>query len=138
MASQATGLRAQRPFPGVPIGPARAISAATAVTLYLSTDGRGRSSEDLCDPPYRPTGGNTTRDLFALLKPQRSPRPPPGHWRDPAFDSQHPINTALVPPFSSDLCCGVNHVRDVTIDTSSSRRIRRCCVDRLNPPPESG
>src|SRR6478672_6658542 len=83
MASQATGLRAQRPFPGVPIGPARAISAATAVTLYLSTDGRGRSAEDLCDPPYRPTGGNTTRDLFALLKPQRSPRPPPGHWRDP-------------------------------------------------------
>jgi hypothetical protein len=34
-------------------------------------------------------------------------------------------------------CFAVNHIRDVTSATSSSSKIRRCCTDRLNPPPES-
>jgi tripartite-type tricarboxylate transporter receptor subunit TctC len=37
-----------------------------------ATDGRGRSSKALCDPPHRPTGGNAPRDFLAFLKPQRS------------------------------------------------------------------
>jgi hypothetical protein len=72
MARQATGLRTQRPFPGTPIGQTGAVSAAAAVTLYLATDRRWRSSEVLGDPPHRPAGGNATRDLLALDNPQRS------------------------------------------------------------------
>ena len=37
------------------------------------SDSRGRSPEALCDSPYRPTGGNATRDLYAA--PQASARP---------------------------------------------------------------
>src|SRR5271169_1419806 len=97
MASQATGLRAQRPLPGVRISLACAVAAATAVTPDLSTDRRGRSSEALRDPPHRPTGGNATRDLFALGKPQRSRTSPARCRSNSSLDSQHPIDAAFVP-----------------------------------------
>src|SRR5271167_4986821 len=98
MARQATRLRAQRPLPGAPISLACAVGAAAAITLDLSTDSRGRSPEALCDLPYRPTGGNATRDLFALLKPQRYRSSPPWRWSNSSIESQHPIDAALVPP----------------------------------------
>src|SRR5262249_56841667 len=44
----------------------------------------------LCDPPYRPTGGNASRNLFALLKPQRYPSPPAWRWSNPSLSSQQP------------------------------------------------
>src|SRR5215475_45261 len=98
MARQATRLRAQRPLPGAPISLACAVGAAAAVTPDLSTYGRGRSSEILCDPSYRSTSGNATRYLFALFKLQRY-RSSLAWWRsNSSIDSQYPIDTALVPP----------------------------------------
>src|SRR5665213_503848 len=154
MAREATRLRAQHPLPGARISLACAVSAAAAVTSYLSTYRRGRSPESLCDPPYRLTGGIAARDLFALFKPQRCRSSPAWHRSDSPIESQHPIDAALVPPLmrSLDVChtltappalpqlslllrrepcpCSPLHMR-----TSSSGKIRRCCVDRLNPPP---
>src|SRR5215469_1941492 len=153
MARQATRLRAQRPLPGARISLACAVGTAAAVTPDLSTDSRGRSLETLCDPPHRPTGGNATRDLFALLKPQRYQSPPAWRWSNSSIESQDPIDAALVPPlkrsgdvrhtltalpalpqlnplFRREPCpCMPLHPH-----TSSSAKIRRCCVDRLNPP----
>src|SRR5262249_36170865 len=106
-----------------------------------------------CDPPYRPTGGNASRNLFALLKPQRYQSPPAWRWSNPSIASQDPIDTALVPPlkrsrdvrhtltalpalpqlsllFRREPCpCMPLHSH-----TSSSAKIRRCCVDSLNSP----
>src|SRR4029453_3063715 len=105
MVRQATRLRAQRPLPGARISLACAVSAAAAVAPYLSTYSRGRSSEVLCDQPYRPTGGNATRDFFALLKPQRYQSPAAWRWSNSSIDSQDPIAPALIPPLkrSSDV-----------------------------------
>src|SRR5512136_3355577 len=98
MAHQATGLRAQRPLPGVPISPTGAVGAAAAVTSDLLTDRRRRACKALCDLSYRPTSRNATRDLFALLKPQRSRSSPARRWGDSSMQSQDPIDAALVPP----------------------------------------
>src|SRR5271169_4012878 len=95
MACQATRLRAQPPLPGARIGLACAVGPAAAVTPYLSTYRRGRSSEALCDPPYRPTGGNAPRNLFALLKPQRYQSPPAWRWSNPSIASQDTIDAAI-------------------------------------------
>src|ERR1051325_10727300 len=153
MSRQATRLWAQCPPPGALISLAGAVGAAAAVTPDLSTYSRGRSSEALCDPPQRPTGGNATRNLFALFKPQRYRSSPAWCWSNPSIDSQHPIDAALVPPFerSGD----VHHTltalpalpqlsplsrrepcscMPLHPHTSSSGRIRRCCVDSLNSP----
>src|SRR6516162_6406016 len=151
MARQATRLWAQCPPPGALISLAGAVGAAAAVTSDLSADSRGRSFEALCDPPYRPTGGNAPRNLFALLKPQRSQSPPAWRWSNPSIASQDPIDAALVPPlkrsrdvrhtltalpalpqlsllFRREPCpCMPLHSH-----TSSSAKIRRCCVDSLN------
>src|SRR5262249_32105287 len=113
--------------------------------------------EALCDPPYRPTGGNAARNLFALLKPQRYQSPPAWRWSNPSIASQDPIDAALVPPlkrsrdvrhtltalpalpqlsllFRREPCpCMPLHSH-----TSSSAKIRRCCVDSLNSPGQSG
>src|SRR5215469_15018964 len=153
MARQATRLWAQCPPPGALISLAGAVGAAAAVTPDLSADSRGRSFEALCDPPYRPTGGNASRNLFALLKPQRSQSPPAWRWSNPSIASQDPIDAALVPPlkrsrdvrhtltalpalpqlsllFRREPCpCMPLHSH-----TSSSAKIRRCCVDSLNSP----
>src|SRR6516165_3957983 len=153
MARQATRLWAQCPPPGVLISLAGAVGAAAAVTPDLSADSRGRSFEALCYPPYRPTGGNASRNLFALLKPQRYQSPPAWRWSNPSIASQDPIDAALVPPlkrsrdvrhtltalpalpqlsllFRREPCpCMPLHSH-----TSSSAKIRRCCVDSLNSP----
>src|SRR5262245_19436803 len=116
-----------------------------------------RASEPLCDPPYRPTGANAPRNLFALLKPQRYQSPPAWRWSNPSIASQDPIDAALVPPlkrsrdvrhtltalpalpqlsllFRREPCpCMPLHSH-----TSSSAKIRRCCVDSLNSPSQSG
>src|SRR5262249_55065134 len=122
-------------------------------TLDLSTDSRGRSPETVGDPPYRPTGGNATRDLFALLKPQRYQSSPPWRWSNSSIESQHPIDAALVPPLKRSV--DVRHsltappaLPELSLllrrkpcpcmplhpHTSSSGKIRRCCVDSLNSP----
>src|SRR5271170_6568498 len=98
MARQTTRLRTQRPPPGPRISLSSAVDATAAVTLDLSTYSRGRSSEALGDPPYRPTAHNATRDLFALLKPQRYRSPPTRRWSNASIDSQDPMDAALVPP----------------------------------------
>src|SRR6516165_5836691 len=157
MARQATRLWAQCPPPGVLISLAGAVGAAAAVTPDLSADSRGRSFEALCDPPYRPTGGNASRNLFALLKPQRSQSPPAWRWSNPSIASQDPIDAALVPPLKRSR--DVRHTltalpalpqlsllfrrepgpcMPLHSHTSSSAKIRRCCVDSLNSPPKSG
>src|SRR5271165_6898720 len=154
MARQATRLRAQRPLPGAPISLACAVGTAAAITLDLSTDSRGRSPEALCDSPYRPTGGNATRDLFALLKPQRYRSSPAWRWSNSTIESQHPIDAALVPPLkrSGDVrhtLTALPALPELSLllrrepcpciplhnHTSSSGKIRRCCVDRLKSPP---
>src|SRR5262249_37256533 len=108
-------------------------------------------------PPYRPTGGNASRNLFALLKPQRYQSPPAWRWSNPSIASQDPIDAALVSPlkrsrdvrhtltalpalpqlsllFRREPCpCMPLHSH-----TSSSAKIRRCCVDSLNSPRQSG
>src|SRR6516164_4811188 len=156
MARQATRLWAQCPPPGALISLAGAVGAAAAVTPDLSADSRGRSFEALCDPPYRPTGGNASRNFFALLKPQRYQSPPAQRWSNPSIASQDPIDAALVPPlkrardvrhtlialpalpqlsllFRREPCpCMPLHSH-----TSSSAKIRRCCVDSLNSPPKA-
>jgi hypothetical protein len=98
MARQATRLRAQGPLPGTRLSFACAVGAAATVTPYLSTDSRGRSPEPLCDLPHRLTGRNTTRNLFALLAPQRYPGSAAWRRRNSSVESQDPIDTALVPP----------------------------------------
>src|SRR6516165_1936808 len=156
MARQATRLWAQCPPPGVLISLAGAVGAAAAVTPDLSADSRGRSFEALCDPPYRPTGGNAPRNLFALLKPQRSQSPPAWRWSNPSIASQDPIDAALVPPLKRSR--DVRHTltalpalpqlsllfrrepcpcMPLPSHTSSSAKIRRCCVDSLNSPPKA-
>src|SRR6516162_4430985 len=157
MARQATKLRAQRPPPGALICLAGAVGAAAAVTPDLSADSRGRSFEALCDPPYRPTGGNASRNLFALLKPQRYQSPPAWRWSNASIASQDPIDAALVPPLkrSRDLrhtLTALPALPQLSLlfrrepcpcmplhsHTSSSAKIRRCCVDSLNSPGQGG
>src|SRR5215813_4628279 len=156
MARQATRLWAQGPPPGALISLAGAVGAAAAVAPDLSADSCGRSFEALCDPPYRPTGGNAPRNLFALLKPQRYQSPPAWRWSNPSIASQDPIDAALVPPLKRSR--DVRHTltalpalpqlsllfrrepgpcMPLHSHTSSSAKIRRCCVDSLNSPPKA-
>src|SRR5262249_4536932 len=156
MARQATRLWAQCPPPGALISLAGAVGAAAAVTPDLSADSGGHSFGALGTPPYRPTGGNAARNLFALLKPQRYQSPPAWRWSNPSIASQDPIDAALVPPlkrsrdvrhtltalpalpqlsllFRREPCpCMPLHSH-----TSSPAKIRRCCVDSLNSPPRA-
>src|SRR6266705_2046802 len=156
MARQATRLRAQRPLPGAPTSLACAVGSPAAVTPHISPDSRRRSPEALCDPPYRPTGGNATRDLFALLKPQRYRSSPAWRWSNSSIESQDPIDAALVPPLkrSGDVrhtLTALPALPELSLllrrepcpcvplhtHTSSSGKIRRCCVDRLNSLPKA-
>src|SRR5213595_1377843 len=137
MARQATGLRAQRLLPGVPISPTGAVGAAAAVTPDLPADGRRRSCKALCDPPYRPTSGNATRDLFALLKPQRARSSPPWRRSNAAIECQHPIDAALVPSLQR-----AGNVRDTLTALPPLpklsllfRREPRPCLPLHRPPP---
>jgi hypothetical protein len=78
--------------------PTGAVGAAAAVTSDLPTDRRRRAGKALCDLPDRPTSGNATRNLFALLKPQRARTSPAWRWGDSSMQSQDPIDATLVPP----------------------------------------
>src|SRR5262245_1933706 len=154
MARQATRLRAQCPLPGTRLSFACAVGAAATVAPYLSTDSRGRSPEPLCDLPHRLTGRNTTRNLFAFIAPQRYPSSAAWRWRNSSVESEDPIDTALVPPLerSGDVRYTLTALpalpqlsllfrREpgpcIHAHTSSSGKIRRCCVDRLRSPSES-
>src|SRR6267378_2718751 len=97
MNCQATALRALPALPGACIGLTCSIGTASAVTPDLSAHGRGCSSQGLCDSPYRATGRNAARDLFAFLQPQCCGSPAARCWRDSAIESQYPIDAALVP-----------------------------------------
>ena len=61
-------------------------------------------------PERRLTGGNATRDLFALLKPQRYRSSQAWRWSDSSIESQDPIDTALVPPLKRSRDVRQNHV----------------------------
>src|SRR5262245_18815209 len=154
MARQATRLRAQCPLPGTRLSFACAVGAAATVAPYLSTDSRGRSPEPLCDLPHRLTGRNTTRNLFAFIAPQRYPSSAAWRWRNSSVESEDPIDTALVPPLerSGDVRYTLTALpalpqlsllfrREpgpcIHAHTSSSGKIRRCCVDRLRSPSNS-
>ena len=151
MARQATRLRAQCPLPGTRLSFACAVGAAATVTPYLSTDSRGRSPEPLCDLPHRLTGRNTTRNLFALIAPQRYPSSAAWRRRNSSVESQDPIDTALVPPLERSgnvryTLTALPALPELSLllrrepgpcihaHTSSSGKIRRCCVDRLRSP----
>jgi hypothetical protein len=134
-----------------------AVTLSNRVILRRAIRGYSRSfcrREALCDPPDRPTGGNATRDLFALLKPQRCRSSPAWRWSNSSIESQDPIDAALVPPLkrSGDVrhtLTALPALPELSLllrrqpcpciplhtHTSSSDKIRRCCVDRLNPPP---
>src|SRR5712691_10888453 len=105
---------------------------------------------------YRSTRGDPTRDLFALLKPQRYRSSPALSWGNPSVESQDPIDAALVPPLERPGNIGYTLTalpalpeirllprrepcpcRPLHTHPSSSGKIRRCCVDRLNPPPKA-
>ena len=126
-------------------------SAAATVTPYLSTDSRGRSPEPLRHLPHRLTGRNTTRNLFALIAPQRYPSSAAWRRRNSSVESQYSIDTALVPPLerSGDVrytLTALPALPELSLllrrepgpcihaHTSSSGKIRRCCVDRLRSP----
>src|SRR5262249_40738239 len=128
-----------------------------AVTRDVGGESWGGWLETWCDPSNRPTGGNAARNLFALLKPQRSQSPPAWRWSNPSIASQDPIDAALVPPLKRSR--DVRHTltalpalpqlsllfrrepapsMPLHSHPSSSAKIRRCCVDSLNSPPQSG
>src|SRR6266849_2473657 len=137
MARQATRLRAQRPLPCARISLAGAVSAAASITLDLSTYSRGRSSEALGDPPYRLTGGNATRNLFAFLKPQLYRSSPAWRWSNPAIAGQDPINAALVPPLkrSGDVRHTLTALPSLPKLCPLFRREPRPCIPLHRSPP---
>src|SRR5258708_21057939 len=156
MTRKATSVRTARRVPGPYLRPAWGVGAARAVTPYLSAYSRWRSSEALCNLPHRLTGGNATRDLFALVEPQCYQSSPAWRRSNSSIESQDPIDTALVPPlkrsrdvrhtltalaafpkFSLLLRREPGPCMPFHAHTSSSRKIRRCCVERLNSPSNS-
>src|SRR6516162_3231604 len=153
MARQATRLWAQCPPPGALISLAGAVGAAAVVTPDLSADSRGDRSRPCAIRRIDRPAAMPREISFALLKPQRYQSPPAWRWSNPSIASQDPIDAALVPPlkrsrdvrhtltalpalpqlsllFRREPCpCMPLHSH-----TSSSAKIRRCCVDSLNSP----
>src|SRR5215470_58475 len=89
--------------------------------------------------------------------PQRYQSPPAWRWSNPSIASQDPIDAALVPPLkrSRDVCHTLTALpalpqlsllfrrepcpcMPLHSHTSSSAKIRRCCVDSLNSPHKDG
>src|SRR6516164_5261288 len=99
MERQATRLRAQRPFPGAPLGPVCTVSLRTAVASNLPAYRRWRSFETLCDPTDRPAGRNPTGNLFALLKLQRRHSSATRRRSDPDSTSCDLLSAVIVAPF---------------------------------------
>jgi hypothetical protein len=153
MERQATRFGAQRLIPSPPVGQACTIELAAAVPPDLSADRRWRASKVAGDPPNRPASRNTTRNLFALLKPQRRYSPAARYRRNAAIESKYPVDPALVSPSkrTGDVRYTLTALpalpqlsllsrrepypgRTLHALTSSSRKIRRCCADPLNSP----
>src|SRR6266581_6255952 len=69
-------------------------------------------------------------------------------WSNSSIESQDPIDAALVPPLKRSALPALPELSlllrrepcpciPLHTHTSSSGKIRRCCVDRLNPPPKA-
>src|SRR6266851_5078336 len=153
MGGQTARLRTQRPIPSVRISFACAVCAASSVPPDLPTYRRGRAPKPRRDPAYRSTRGNPARDLLTLLQRQRERRSPACRWGNASIQRQDTVDAALVPPLERSRNVGYTlTVRPAVPNlspllrrepppcvplhthTSSSGKIRRCCVDRLNPP----
>src|SRR3989454_11607422 len=156
MGGQTTRLRTQRHLPSVRISLAGAVCATSSVPLEFPTYRGGCASEPRRNPAYRSTRGNPARDLLTLLQPQRHRRPPTCCWGNASIQSQYAVHAALVPSFERSRNVGYTLTVPPAVPklglllrreprpcvplhthTSSSGKIRRCCVDRLNPPPEA-
>src|SRR5229473_8067380 len=153
MARQATRLRTQRPIPSVRISFAGAVCATSSVPPDLPTYRGGCAPEPRRNPAYRSTRGNPARNLLTLLQPQRHRRAPTCCWGNASIQSQYAVHAALVPPLERSRNVGYTLAVPPAVPnrspllrreprpcvplhthTSSSGKIRRCCVDRLNPP----
>src|SRR6267143_4546236 len=153
MGGQTTRLRTQRHLPSVRISLAGTVCASSSVPPDLPTYRGGCASEPRRDPAYRSTRGNPARDLLTLLQRQRERRPPTCRWGNASIQRQDPVDAALVPPLERSRNVGYTLTVPPAVPnlgpllrreprpcvplhthTSSSGKIRRCCVDRLNPP----
>src|SRR6267143_98201 len=156
MGGQTTRLRTQRHLPSVRISLAGAVCATSSVPSDLPTYRGGRASEPRRDPAYRSTRGNPARDLLTLLQPQRHRRAPTCGWGNASIQSQYAVHAALVPPLERSRNVGYTLTVPPAVPKlgpllrreprpcvplhthpSSSGKIRRCCVDRLNSPPKA-
>src|SRR6266850_4738034 len=156
MGGQTTKLWTLRQLPGTRISLGGAIRAASPVPLEFPTYRGGRAPEPRRDPAYRSTRGNPARDLLTLLQPQRHRRAPTCGWGNASIQSQYAVHAALVPPLERSRNVGYTLTVPPPVPklglllrreprprvplhthTSSSGKIRRCCVDRLNPPPKA-
>src|SRR6266404_1121257 len=153
MGGQMTKLWTSRQLPGTRISLGGAIRAASPVPLEFPTYRGGRAPEPRRDPAYRSTRGNPARDLLTLLQPQRHRRAPTCCWGNASIQSQYAVHAALVPSLERSRNVGYTLTVPPAVPklglllrreprpcvplhthTSSSGKIRRCCVDRLNPP----
>src|SRR5882762_12015373 len=156
MGGQTTRLRTQRHLPSVRISLARAVCASSSVPPDLPTYRGGCASEPRRNPAYRSTRSNHARDLLTLLQPQRHRRPPACCWGNASIQSQYAVHAALVPSLERSRNVGYTLTVPPAVPklglllrreprpcvplrthTSSSGKIRRCCVDRLNSQPEA-
>src|SRR6267143_1077059 len=156
MGGQTTRLRTQRHLPSVRISLGGAIRAASPVPLEFPTYRGGCASEPRRDPAYRSTRGNPARDLLTLLQPQCHRRPPTCCWGNASIQSQYAVHAALVPSLERSRNVGYTLTVPPAVPklglllrreprpcvplhthTSSSGKIRRCCVDRLNSQPKA-
>src|SRR5215470_7845310 len=99
MQRQTTGLGAQCPLPGTPIGAVGTIGLTAAVAPDLPAYCRWRPSEPLGDLPERPTRRNATGNLFAFLKPQCCQGSSARRRHNPSLEYHDPFNAGLVSPF---------------------------------------
>src|SRR5713101_4050753 len=156
MSDQATRLRTQGPLPGARISFTGAVGATSPVAHYLPTDRGGRAPKRRRNPAYRSTRGNAARDLLALLQAESQPSSPAHRGGNASIQSQYAVGPALLPPAErprnigdalpvlpalpelglllrrEPRPCDFLHTH-----TSSSGKIRRCCVDPLNSPPKA-
>src|SRR5882762_2238995 len=156
MGGQTTRLRTQRHLPSVRISLAGAVCATSSVPSDLPTYRGGCASEPSGNRTYRSTRGNPARDLLTLLQPQRHRRPPTCCWGNASIQSQYAVHAALVPSLERSRNVGYTLTVPPAVPKlglllrreprpcvplhthhSSSGKIRRCCVDRLNPPPKT-
>src|SRR5713226_2215690 len=156
MGGQTTRLRTQRHIPSVRISVAGAVCATCSVPPDLPTYRGGRAPEPRRNLAYRSTRGNPARDLLTLLQRQCDRRSPACCWGNASIQSQYAVHAALVPSLERSRNVGYTLTVPPALPTlalllrreprpcvplhthtSSSGKIRRCCVDRLNSPPKA-